>query len=58
LSVILGSLLAPIYGGLVDTTGSYFIPNIISLGLSLLTVLVIIVFAKETYGGIITGKGA
>jgi len=58
LSVILGSLLAPLYGSLVDTTGSYFIPNIISLGLSLLTVLVIIVFAKETYGGLITGKGA
>jgi MFS family permease len=52
LSVILGSLLAPIYGGLVDLTGSYFTPNIISLGLSGVTVIVIFVFAKETYGGI------
>jgi hypothetical protein len=51
-SIILGSLLAPIYGSLVDVTGSYFTPNIISLGLSFLTVVVIVIFTKETYGRI------
>jgi hypothetical protein len=50
MSVILSSLLAPVYGSLVDVTGSYFTPNIIALGLSLATVLVIFVLIKETYG--------
>ncbi len=51
-SIILSSLLAPVYGSLVDVTGSYFMPNIISLGLSLFTIVVIVIFTKETYGSI------
>lgn len=51
-SIILSSLLAPVYGSLVDVTGSYFMPNIISLGLSLFTIVVIVTFTKETYGSI------
>jgi len=43
-------LATPVYGSLVDVTGSYFIPNIISLGLGILTVLVLAVMMKETYG--------
>jgi predicted MFS family arabinose efflux permease len=50
MSVILSSLLAPVYGSLVDVTGSYFTPNIIALGLSLGTVLIIFILIKETYG--------
>ena len=58
MSVIIGSLLAPIYGSLVDATGSYFTPNIISLGLSFITILVLLFFTKETYGGIQADKHA
>lgn len=50
MSTILSSLATPVYGSLVDVTGSYFIPNIISLGLGILTVLVLAVMMKETYG--------
>lgn len=50
MSNIISSLATPIYGSLVDMTGSYFIPNIILLGLGFLTVLVLIVIMKETYG--------
>ena len=50
LSTILSSLATPIYGTLVDVTGSYFIPNIISLGLGIITVVVLALVMKETYG--------
>ncbi len=49
-SVMLSSILAPIYGSLVDVTGSYFTPNIIALCFSVVTVLVVYAFIKETYG--------
>ncbi len=50
MSNIISSLATPVYGSLVDITGSYFIPNIILLGLGILTVLVLIMIMKETYG--------
>jgi predicted MFS family arabinose efflux permease len=50
MSVMLSSLLAPIYGTLVDITGSYFTPNIIALGFGCVTVLAVFSFIKETYG--------
>jgi MFS family permease len=50
LSTILSSLATPIYGTLVDVTGSYYIPNIILLGLGFFTVVVLALAMKETYG--------
>jgi MFS family permease len=48
-STILSSLATPIYGSLVDITGSYFLPNMIVLGLSVVTVVVLAVIMKENY---------
>ena len=50
LTMILSSLATPIYGGLVDITGSFFVPNIISLGLGVFTLIILFIFLKETYG--------
>ncbi len=50
LSTILSSLATPIYGSLVDILGSYFIPNLICLGLGILTVITLVLIMKETYG--------
>jgi sugar phosphate permease len=50
ISTILSSLATPIYGTLVDITGSYYIPNMILLGLGVFTVLVLAIIMKETYG--------
>ena len=50
LSTILSSLATPIYGSLVDIIGSYFIPNLICLGLGILTVITLVMIMKETYG--------
>lgn len=41
---------APIYGSLVDMTGSYYMPNIITLGLGVLTIVILALFMNETYG--------
>jgi len=54
MSVMLSSVLAPIYGSLVDVTGSYFTPNIIALGFGAITVLVVFSYIKETYGEVPT----
>jgi len=50
LSTILSSLATPIYGSLVDILGNYFIPNLICLGLGILTVITLVMIMKETYG--------
>jgi len=47
-STILSSLATPIYGSLVDITGSYYIPNMIVLALSVLTVIILALIMKET----------
>jgi MFS family permease len=53
LNIIFSSLMTPIYGSLVDTTGSFFIPGMISLGIGVLTFIVLFISTKETYGVII-----
>jgi MFS family permease len=50
---IFSSLITPIYGSLVDITGSYYTPNIISLGLGVVTLVILIIYMKETYGATI-----
>ena len=52
ISTIISSIIAPIYGSLVDVTGSYFTPNIIALGFSLATFAFIFFSVKETYKGV------
>ena len=47
---IFSSLITPIYGSLVDITGNYYIPNIISLVLGGVTLVILIIYLKETYG--------
>jgi MFS family permease len=49
LSTILSSLATPIYGALVDVTGSYLIPNGISLVLGILTMIILAFTMMETY---------
>lgn len=50
LTMIFSSLATPIYGSLVDMTGSFFVPTIISLGLGVFTLIILFIFLKETYG--------
>ena len=50
LSTILSSLATPIYGSLVDVTGSYLFPNLICIVLGLVTVIILAATMKETYG--------
>ncbi|MCX6643257.1 MAG: MFS transporter [Candidatus Bathyarchaeota archaeon] len=50
LSTIISSLLTPLYGSFVDVTGSYFLPNIVTLGLGAFTLVVLFRYTKETYG--------
>jgi MFS family permease len=47
---IFSSLITPIYGSLVDITGNYYMPNIISLVLGSVTLVILIIYLKETYG--------
>ncbi len=49
-STILSSLATPAYGALVDITGSYYVPNLICIGLGLATLLILAAVMKETYG--------
>jgi len=43
--------MAPVYGWIVDTTGTYLTPNLICLGLSAFTLSVLYLTTRETYGG-------
>ena len=52
LMMIISSLSTPIYGSLVDLTGSFFVPTMISLGLSVIDFIVLFLFLRETYGNI------
>jgi len=52
-SIIFSSSLTPFYGGLVDQTGSFFIPNLISIGFAVLTFAILLLGTKETYGNIV-----
>jgi len=50
LMMIISSLSTPLYGSLVDVTGSFFIPTVISLGLCTLDFIVLYIYLRETYG--------
>jgi MFS family permease len=50
ISIILSSFITPIFGSLVDITGSYLIPNLGSLTIGAFTFLLLWKYAKETYG--------
>jgi MFS family permease len=45
------SLITPIYGGLVDSTGGYAASNLVILGGAILMPLIFVFFIKECYGG-------
>ena len=53
LSIIFLSAMTPIYGSLVDQTGSFFIPSLISIGIAAVTFFVLLIYTKETYGSVI-----
>jgi MFS family permease len=53
LSIIFSSSMTPIYGSIVDQTGSFFIPNLISIGFAALTFTVLLLGTRETYGNIV-----
>ncbi len=50
LMMIITSLATPLYGALVDLTGSFFIPTLISLGLSVFALIILNRSLSETYG--------
>ncbi len=45
------SLMSPVYGTLVDVTGSYGTSNMLVIATSVLTTIIYVLFTKETYGG-------
>lgn len=51
LSIIFSNAVTPIYGSLVDQTGSFFIPSLI--GIAAVTFFVLLVYTKVTYGSVI-----
>lgn len=53
LSITFSSSMTPIYGSIVDQTGSFFIPNLISIGFAALTFTVLLLGTRETYGNIV-----
>ena len=44
------SLVTPIYGTLIDSTGGFWISNFLVLGIGLAMTAILILFTKETYG--------
>ena len=46
------SLITPFYGGLVDSTGGYFYSNMVIITISIILTATMILFTKETYGGV------
>ncbi len=46
------SLITPFYGGLIDATGGYFASNAVLIVISIIMTVTIILFTKETYGGL------
>ena len=45
------SLITPFYGSLIDSTGSYFASNMVIIATSIIMMLTMVFFTKETYGG-------
>ena len=52
-SIIFSSSMTPLYGSIVDQTGSFFIPNLISIGFAALTFTILLLGTRETFGNII-----
>ncbi len=46
------SLITPFYGSLVDSTGGYFYSNMVIIVISLIMTATMVLFTKETYGGV------
>ncbi len=53
LSIIFSSVMTPLYGGLVDVTGSFWVPGLLSIGIAGVTFLILLRYTKETYGNVI-----
>jgi len=52
-NIVFSSLMTPLYGSLVDQTGSFFIPGLISISIAAMTFAVLLIYTKETYGNVI-----
>jgi hypothetical protein len=46
------SIITPFYGGLIDSTGSYFASNVVIIAISLIVTATMIFFTKGIYGGL------
>jgi MFS family permease len=46
------SIITPFYGGLIDSTGSYYASNMVIIATSLIMTATMVFFTKETYGGL------
>ncbi len=53
LSIIFSSIMTPIYGSIVDATGSFFGPTMLSIGIAIATFVMILIYTKETYGSVV-----
>ena len=53
LSIIFSSIMTPLYGSLVDLTGNFLIPTLLSIGIAAVTLVILLVYTKETYGSVI-----
>jgi MFS family permease len=46
------SIITPFYGGLIDSTGSFYASNMVIIATSLIMTATMVFFTKETYGGL------
>jgi MFS family permease len=53
MSIIFSSAMTPLYGSLVDMTGSFFIPGLISISIAGVTFVVLTLTTNETYGNVV-----
>lgn len=53
LSITFSSSVTPLYGSIVDITGNFFIPNLISIAIAALTFTILFLRTKETYGNVV-----
>ncbi len=52
-NIVFSSMMTPLYGSLVDMTGSFFIPGMISIGVAVLTFVILLRYTRETYGSVV-----
>jgi MFS family permease len=53
LSIIFSSVMTPIYGSIVDMTGSFYGPTMLSIGIASITFVLLLIYTKETYGSVV-----